>query len=205
MTKGIVSAIGRHVRSDSNAFQMECIQTDAAISPGNSGGALVNMYGQVIGITSSKYASQFSSVYEGLGFAISINEALPVIQDLMENGYVTGRFRIGIVFSSTSIPEVAEEFRTHFKMELPKELEGTLWISDISEDCDIHSTALKVNDFITEVEGKRVTGYDDVLEVLDGRKGGDTVRARCAHVGDDGKITYYDISFRLEEDRSGNY
>ena len=205
VTKGIVSAIGRQVRADSNAFRMECIQTDAAISPGNSGGALVNMYGQVIGITSSKYASQFSSIYEGLGFAISINEAIPVITDLMENGYVSGRFRIGITFSSTSIPAVAEEFKEHFKMDLPKELEGSLWISNIDEECDIHNTELKINDFITEVEGKRVTGYDDVIEVLDGHKGGDTVKARCAHIGDDGKITYYDISFKLEEDRSGKF
>ena len=88
VTKGIVSAIGRQVRAESNSFRMECIQTDAAISPGNSGGALVNMYGQVIGITSSKYASMYSSTYEGLGFAISINQALPVVTDLMEVGYV---------------------------------------------------------------------------------------------------------------------
>ena len=205
VTKGIVSAIGREIRADNNSFRMECIQTDAAISPGNSGGALVNMYGQVIGITSSKYASQISGVYEGLGFAITINEALPVIEDIIENGYVTGRFRIGIKFSSTGMPQVAAEFKEHFGMDVPKELENAIWISEISEDCDIHNTELRANDFILEIEGKRVTGYDDVLEVLDGRKGGDTVKARCARLGDDGKVTYFDISFKLEEDRSGNY
>lgn len=205
VTKGIVSAIGRQIRADSNAFRMECIQTDAAISPGNSGGALVNMYGQVIGITSSKYASQFSSVYEGLGFAITINEALPVVTDLMEYGYVTGRFRIGIIFSSTSYPQIAGDFEERFGKPLPAELEDTIWITDISEDCDIHNTELKPFDFITEVEGKRVKGYDDVIETLEGYKGGDKVKARCARYGDDGKIRYFDIEFRLEEDRSGKY
>ena len=61
VTKGIVSATGRKIRAESTAFVMECIQTDAAISPGNSGGALINMYGQVIGITSSKPASALST------------------------------------------------------------------------------------------------------------------------------------------------
>ena len=67
---------------------MNCIQIDAAINPGNSGGALFNMWGQVIGITSSKLAS---SDYEGIGFAVSIDEAKPVIEELMEKGYVAGR------------------------------------------------------------------------------------------------------------------
>ena len=70
----------------STGFEMDCIQTNADISPGNSGGALVNMYGQVIGITSSKYVS---SSFEGLGFAITVNEALPVIEELINNGYIS--------------------------------------------------------------------------------------------------------------------
>lgn len=205
VTKGIVSAIGRQIRADSNAFRMECIQTDAAISPGNSGGALVNMYGQVIGITSSKYASQYSTVYEGLGFAITINEAIPVVTDLMELGYVEGRFRIGIVFTSTSYMQTAGQFQEHFGAELPPELEDTLWITEISEDCDIHNTELQVDDFITEIEGERVKNYDDVINALDGFKGGDLVKARVARYGDDGKISYFDIEFRLEEDRSGKF
>ena len=87
ITDGIVSGLNRKIKADSTGFEMDCIQTNAAISPGNSGGALVNMYGQVIGITSSKYVS---SSYEGLGFAITINEAKPVIEELISQGYVSG-------------------------------------------------------------------------------------------------------------------
>ncbi|MDE6086811.1 MAG: trypsin-like peptidase domain-containing protein, partial [Oscillospiraceae bacterium] len=171
VTKGIVSALNRQVRAENNGFMMDCIQTDAAISPGNSGGALVNMYGQVIGITSSKYASvAFEASYEGLGFAITINQALPVIQDLIENGYVSGRFRIGIVFMEAD-PEqmyIQEEFENQFGTDLPEELEHTLWITEISEDCDISRTALQPNDFIISMNGETITDYDSVLQVLDG-------------------------------------
>ena len=76
VTDGIVSAVNRKISSDTSGFEMDCIQTNADISPGNSGGALVNMYGQVIGITSSKYVS---AEFEGLGFAITINEATPSV------------------------------------------------------------------------------------------------------------------------------
>ena len=204
VTRGIVSAIGRQVRADSSAFRMECIQTDAAISPGNSGGALVNMYGQVIGITSSKYASSYSSTYEGLGFAITIDQALPIVQDIIENGYVSGRFRIGIVFSSTSNDMAREELEEHFGEPLPEELEDCLWISEVAEDCDIANTELRANDFILEVEGQRVTGYDDVLAALEGFEGGDTVTATCAR-WEKGRVSTFEISFKLEEDTSGNF
>lgn len=204
VTKGIVSAIGRQVRAESNSFRMECIQTDAAISPGNSGGALVNMYGQVIGITSSKYASSYSSTYEGLGFAISINQALPVVTDLMEVGYVEGRFRVGITLMSCASEAVQDEFAARYKADMPAALKKGIWISDVSEDCDIASTELRADDFNLEVEGTPVNSYDEVIAALEGFKGGDTVKAKCARY-ENGEITYFDIEFKLEEDTSGNF
>ena len=204
VTKGIVSAIGRQVRAENSNFKMECIQTDAAISPGNSGSALVNMYGQVIGITSSKYASMYSSSYEGLGFAISINEALPIVTDLMENGYVKGRFRIGIVLMESGTEYAEEEFQKRYSKPMPAELKEAIWITEISEDCDISNTDLQAYDFILEMQGKPVHDYDSVIEALDGCEGGSEVTAHCAHY-EDGKVTYFDIEFQLEEDTSGNY
>ncbi|MDE6708190.1 MAG: trypsin-like peptidase domain-containing protein [Oscillospiraceae bacterium] len=204
VTKGIVSAINRQVRADSNGFMMDCIQTDAAISPGNSGGALVNMYGQVIGITSSKYASVYEATYEGLGFAITMNQALPVVQDLIENGYVSGRFRIGIVFMSANTEYAAMQFQQVFGEEMPEKLAESLWVSEISDECDISNTQLKPDDFILTMNGKKVSDYDEVLAVLDGCKGGDTVTAECARY-EKGKIAYYNIEFKLEEDTSGDY
>lgn len=207
VTKGIVSAIGRQVRAESSAFRMECIQTDAAISPGNSGGALVNMYGQVIGITSSKYASTYStsSAYEGLGFAITIDQALPVVTDLIEQGYVSGRFRIGITFSSADTEYAAYEFQEQFHTDMPEELRHGIWISAISDDCDIAGTELDVGDLIVTVEGQPVEGYDDVLDALEGFAGGDEVHAHCLRYQEDGDPYEFDIVFKLEEDTSGNY
>ena len=202
VTKGIVSAINRQIRAQSSSFRMECIQTDAAISPGNSGGALVNMYGQVIGITSSKYASQYEATYEGLGFAITTKQALPIVQDLIENGYVSGRYRIGIVFMPASYAD--QQFQNTFHAEMPDELKNSLWITEISTDCDISNTDLKANDFILSMNGHSVSDYDSVLDALDGLQGGDTVTAHCARY-EKGRVTYFDITFQLEEDTSGNY
>lgn len=92
VTVGYVSAVNRPITT-SNGGTIDCIQTDAAINPGNSGGALVNTYGQVIGINSQKIAA---TEYEGIGFAISINEAQPIINDLIQYGYVRGRVVMGI-------------------------------------------------------------------------------------------------------------
>ncbi len=205
VTSGIVSAVGRMIRSDTTGFEMECLQTDAAVSPGNSGGALVNMYGQVIGIVSSKYSSSIlsSASYEGLGFAITINEALPVIEDLIENGYVSGRFRIGISFYGAE--DAADIFLQSYEYEMPEELYG-LWVTDISDECDIYNTELAIGDFILEVEGVAVQTYDDVIAVLDGYSGGDEITVTCAsYDSSTKKITYYEITFALMVDTSGDY
>lgn len=202
VTDGIVSAINRKVRSDSTGFEMNCIQTNADINFGNSGGALVNMYGQVIGITSSKYSS---TMYEGLGFAITINEAKPIIEELINNGFISGRFRIGISFmgmdSQGSILAIEQELG----YSLPEDFSG-IYISSISEDCDISNTELKAGDFITEINDVPVNCYDELYSTITATfKAGDTVPAKCAHVSEDGKITRYDIKFKLMEDTSGDY
>ncbi len=206
VTQGIVSAINRQVRAEDTAFIMNCIQTDAAISPGNSGGALVNMYGQVIGITSSKYASNYLSgnAYEGLGFAITINQALPIVEELITQGYVSGRFRVGITFLETGTEYAAYYYEQEYGKPMPDGVSG-LWIREIDEDCDVANTELQPEDFILSVNGVTVECYDDVLGVLEGFEGGDKVTAGCARVEEDGTITYFDIEFMLEEDTSGNY
>lgn len=200
VTNGIVSGLNRQIRADSTGFDMDCIQTNAAISPGNSGGALVNMYGQVIGITSSKYVS---SSYEGLGFAITINQALPVIQELMEQGYVSGRVRVGISFISMQNEYAQAQFSEEVGVKDP-EPDG-VWITEISEDCDISHTELAVNDVIVSVEGKNVNDYDSLNAAIAGKVGGDTVKAVCRRYRKDGTYQEFTISFQLMEDTSGNY
>ena len=135
-TDGIISAVDRKIRSDSSGFEMKCLQTNAEISPGNSGGALVNMYGQVIGITSSKYVS---SDLEGLGFAITINEATPVIEELIKNGFIAGRFRIGIHLLDMSSEEKIGAIEERMGISLPDDFKG-IYIDSIDEDFPANTT-----------------------------------------------------------------
>ena len=88
VSEGIISGLNRSLRASTDGYTMNFIQTDAAINPGNSGGALVNEFGQVVGINSQKISGDG---YEGIGFAIPIDEALPILEDLMSYGRVTGR------------------------------------------------------------------------------------------------------------------
>lgn len=202
VTDGIISAVNRKIRSDSTGFEMDCLQTNADISPGNSGGALVNMYGQVIGITSSKYVS---AEFEGLGFAITINEASPVIEQLIKNGYISGRFRIGIHLLDMENEAKIEKIEKAIGQKLPEDFKG-IYIDAIDRDCDIANTDLKKGDFITAINGKSVSTYDELYDTISSQYGaGDTVPATCAHIGKDGEVSYYEIQFRLMEDTSGNY
>ena len=201
VTNGIVSALNRQIKLDETGFVMQCIQTNAAISPGNSGGALVNMYGQVIGITSSKYAN---SNYEGLGFAITINQALPIINQLLTNGYVEGRVKMGIKFNSLNDSNAKTAFYSEFGFELPENFKG-LWITEISDDCDIASTELQVNDFIISIEGTEVSDYSELHEVISGYSAGDTLSADCVRFDKEGNKETFKIKFKLNADTSGDY
>ena len=205
ITTGIISGMDRKVRAQSTNFEMDCFQTDAAISPGNSGGALVDLYGNVIGITSSKYSSGLftGTQYEGLGFAITINEAMPILTELMEQGYVSGRVRIGIQFLSNS--DAHNELEEDGK-KLPKELDGHgILVMAIADDSDLKNTIMKDGDWILTMNGKNVTDYDSVNEAIAGCVGGDSVHCRCGHVEESGKLKTYEIDFRLLEDQSGDY
>lgn len=202
VTDGIVSATGRKIKSDSTGFEMNCIQTNADISPGNSGGALVNMYGQVIGITSSKYVS---SSYEGLGFAITINDAKPIIEELISNGFIGGRFRIGISLIDMSTKTKTDEIKAKLGFDYPEDFTG-IYIDSIDKSCDIANTELKEGDFITAINGKSIKTYDELYDAISSAYGpGDKVPATAAHVYKDGNVDYYNIEFELMPDTSGNY
>ncbi|MEG1875785.1 MAG: trypsin-like peptidase domain-containing protein, partial [Angelakisella sp.] len=99
LTVGYVSALNRSLTSGEVGYSLECIQTDAAINPGNSGGALINSSGQVIGINSAKISA---TGFEGMGFSIPINDAMPIIKDILQNGKVTGRAMLGITAGEIS-------------------------------------------------------------------------------------------------------
>lgn len=150
VTAGIISAVNRTMTIDNRTYNL--IQTDAAINSGNSGGALINQYGEVIGINSVKLST---TGVEGMGFAIAISEAKPIINDLMSSGYVTGRPMVGIGISETRYG---------------------LFITSVQEGSGAEHAGLQVNDMILEVDGEAVSSTSEVNEIRDKKKPGDTLR-----------------------------
>ena len=150
VTDGIISALDREISVQGQT--MHLLQTSAAINPGNSGGALVNKYAQVVGINSSKIA-QFA--YEGIGFAIPIHEAKPIIDDIIANGYVTGRVRIGITF--TPITQSMADL-----MKIPTGLR----IVDVDETTDAYEKGVQKGDIITHIDNVPVDNSNDITPIL---------------------------------------
>ena len=161
LTDGIVSAIDRGVSVDGHS--MNLIQTNTAINEGNSGGALLNMYGQVIGVTNMKMMSSYSSI-EGIGFAIPSSTVRAVVNALIKEGEVRGRPAIGVTVGA--IPEEAAE---HY--ELP---EG-LYVSIVTEGTDAWEKGIREGDIITDVNGKPARTTNDILSVRDTLQVGDTI------------------------------
>ena len=193
VTKGIISGLDRKIRAENSAVSMSCIQIDAAINPGNSGGPLFNMWGQVIGITSSKLVS---SSYDNIGFAISINSAKPIIEQLIENGFIPDRPRIGISYYIIS-KEAAEMYGTEYGV----------CVVDIDSECNVSKTELAPGDIIIEMNGKRAVDEKVVTELMDTLKAGDEMNLRVFRPsGKEGATKadgeYFDISFTLNSDKT---
>lgn len=162
VTMGYVSALNREVTSpEKNAYALKYIQTDAAINPGNSGGALVNMYGQVIGINTAKVAI---NGYEGLGFAIPIDDAQPIISNLMQYGYVKDRAMIGITF--TYVDEITARFNG-----LPS---TGMFVYGLTTE-NAKKSGLAWGDLITSIDGTEITSTSTVTSVLAQKKPGDKI------------------------------
>ncbi|MBQ6675143.1 MAG: trypsin-like peptidase domain-containing protein [Ruminococcus sp.] len=191
VTKGIVSGLHREIAAQNGDIKMDCLQLDAAINPGSSGGAIFNMFGQVIAISSSKLAS---SNYDGIGFAITTNAAKPIIESLMENGYVKGRIKVGITFYA-----VNEQAAANAKVEM----RPGLYVVSVDDKCDIANTDLAPDDIIISVEGESITSLDALKALLDGKNPGDTVTARVYRPSLTGGGEEFDISFKLMEDNGG--
>ena len=161
VTVGYVSALNREVQTDD--YTMSLIQTDAAINPGNSGGALLNASGHVIGINSVKYAS---SEVEGMGYAIPISDAVPIINDLMnresvsenEQGYLGIRGQ-----------DVDSSVASRFNMP-----EG-IYVSQIVTGSPAEQGGLKTEDIIVALNGKEIKTMDALQEVLTQTKAGSKV------------------------------
>lgn len=186
ITFGYVSALGREIETDySSSGTLRCIQTDAALNPGNSGGALVNMYGQVIGIS---VGGLDHVVYDGIGFAIEINDAVPVAEALIENGYVPGRAKLGIVF-------IAMDSTTAESLGV----ESGLCVMSVDPTCDIATKDLQPYDIITEIDGKPVKDLDSVMDILDEKIAGEEVTLTVYRKTITEEVTTFEITAKLEQ------
>ena len=160
ITKGIISSTGRRVRTTSN-YSAKLIQTDSAINPGSSGGALVNMYGQVIGITSSKLAGVS---YDAVGYAIPTKTMKRICEELIKEGRVVSRAKLGITY--TAINSVTAEINGY-------ECVG-LYVASVSEDSDLYGKVSE-GDVITHINGTEVTSDDIVLDIIEESSAGDKI------------------------------
>lgn len=149
VTSGVISALNRTMRVDGKVYNL--VQTDAAINPGNSGGALVNSRGEVIGINTIKLSS---TGIEGIGFAIAITEAKPIIDDLMKNGYVSGRPLVGIQVSENRYG---------------------LTVEKIVEGSGAEAAGIKIGDLIVKADGESVKSSDELNDIRDKKAPNETM------------------------------
>ena len=177
VTQGIISSLNRNVSlksEDGQAISTKAIQTDTAINPGNSGGPLINIQGQVIGITSSKIASNGGTSVEGLGFAIPSNDAQNIIKQLESDGKVT-RPALGIQMVNLSNVG-ASDLR---KLNIPSGLTSGVVVRSVQNNMPANGHLQKY-DVITKVDDKEIASSTDLQHALYNHAIGDTI-----------KITYY--------------
>ena len=171
VTSGWVSALNRTISTEDGTNSTGLIQTDAAINPGNSGGALLNMKGELIGINSAKYAD--SSV-EGMGYAIPISKAKPILEDLMnretrekvdtsEKGY------LGVVLSNLTT-EAIQMYN----------IPSGAFVRGVDQDSPAENGGICKGDIIVKFDGQKVSDGDDLLDKLQYYKSGETIEAVVA-------------------------
>ena len=182
VTTGIVSALDREVTI--NEVTMSLIQTDTAINSGNSGGPLINSYGQVIGINSLKMHSSYSeTTIEGLGFAIPMAHAKKVVDDLINYGYVRGKPVIGITGR-----DVSEAISQAYGLPMG------VYVTELTDGGAAALAGVKVGDIIIAVNGESVSNYDELNAAKNAFKAGDTITITVVRNGQD-----HDCQLTLQE------
>lgn len=190
-TNGMVSAIGRPVDSPVG-YEVSCIQHTSAINPGNSGGALLNSEGQVIGINSSKIAS---TEYEGMGFAVPSETVKEIAENIIANGYVTGRAVLGITYYPSTYSQVHSAIvQSH---DLPS---GSLIIRSISSQSDLANKDVKEGDLVIGFNGKDLENYADLLDFIENSSVGDKLTLKICRIDQNYKLNIFEVETKLVED-----
>ena len=178
LTVGYVSALDREVTLSSGTT-MDLIQTDAAINSGNSGGALFNSYGEVVGITNAKYSSSSSSgsaSIDNIGFAIPINHVKNIITSIIEKGYIVKPY-IGV-----SVTTVSSEMVSYG---LPQ---GAA-VKAVSENSPAAECGLKINDIITAINGEEITTSSELVKIVSASQPGDEMTLTVYRQGESEQLT----------------
>ena len=171
LTSGIVSALGRQVTT-STGVTMTLIQTDCAINSGNSGGALFNLYGELIGVTNAKYSSNSSSEasIDNIGFAIPVNQIRGIVDSIISKGYYSKPY-VGI-----SVTDVSTETQSYG---LPQ---GAA-VKQVMADGPAAQAGLQVNDIITKVDGKDIKGSSELVSIVSKSSVGQTLTLTVYRMG----------------------
>ena len=172
-TGGMISALNRSVtiQGSSSVNTMSLIQMDASVSPGNSGGGLFNMNGELVGIVNAKSSS---SDAEGLGFAIPINDAIKVAQELLENGYVTGRPYLGITYLAVTDAQTASQLGVNAY---------GVYVVEVVKGGPAEKAGLQAGDRIVSVDGTEIASKDDLGTLMQKHAAGDTLSITIARDG----------------------
>ena len=173
VTGGMISALNRSVtiQGSSSVNTMSLIQMDASVSPGNSGGGLFNMNGELVGIVNAKSSS---SDAEGLGFAIPINDAIKVAQELLENGYVTGRPYLGITYLAVTDAQTASQLGVNAY---------GVYVVEVVKGGPAEKAGLQAGDRIVSVDGTEIASKDDLGTLMQKHAAGDTLSITSARDG----------------------
>ena len=194
VTNGIVSALNREITM-SDGSKGVFIQTNAAINPGNSGGALLNMKGEVVGINASKIGG---TAIEGMGYAIPISAASPIIEDLME--HQTRKEQVAeseAGYIGVSLQEVPSQVSQAYKMPIG------VFVYSVEEDSAAEKAGILPGDIITKLEGERIESYSDLQGLLKYYAAGDTVKLTIMRQ-ENGAYTEYQFDVTLGKKKSNN-
>ena len=173
VTGGMISALNRSVtiQGSNSVNTMSLIQMDASVSPGNSGGGLFNMNGELVGIVNAKSSS---SDAEGLGFAIPINDAIKVAQELLENGYVTGRPYLGITYLAVEDAQTAAQLGVNAY---------GVYVVEVVKGGPAEKAGLQAGDRIVSVDGTEIASKDDLGTLMQKHAAGDMLSITIARDG----------------------
>lgn len=175
VTEGIISATSREI--DIDGTTMTLLQTSAAINPGNSGGGLFNSNGELIGIVNAKSSGED---IEGLGFAIPINTAIDIAEQIIDKGFADGGFTIGV----TLVELNTEKALTQYNVD-----EEGVYIYEVRENSIAENVGLKAKDRIVSINGKEIETSQDAIKIIKNSEKGDTIKMIVNRNGKDKTIT----------------